>query len=232
MPVAKVKGKKSAQSLTLLRRKLRPFLPGKVEWDADDMQYTVEGKVIVQLNYYCSWDSKTGVRKNKDDIAKSCNPHSITLQPCMTLVTSSTGYCPHKRSAVFRDRTFQKRLDGEFNLEAIATGITKSLESFDRYLGQLKENETLKKAMEKRKKKAMLALQGILPAGKWTDCGDGYYMVDKEAEDDEVEKATVRYRFDDSNDSARSSPNSAVHYRLDLEGLTADQAKKVLKLVL
>jgi hypothetical protein len=104
------------QGLLAITRQLRAVLPGKVK-KLTPTRWLIEGKVKVELNYFCRY-SPTEKRKEQH---RTCNPHSIS-------VNLHSG-----NSRVFRARTISKRRDGSFNLESIATVVTKALGAFADY---------------------------------------------------------------------------------------------------
>lgn len=135
---------KPKQNLVSLIRKLRPLLPGKVE-KIKTTEYLIDGKCTVILNYYCRWWN----RGDKPLDEKECYPSSITVsavdldrEQLKKLFGSNKFVCDYVPSKVFHTRTIQKRAsDGEFNLESVATAVTRCLESVNQWVIDCRERQ-------------------------------------------------------------------------------------------
>jgi hypothetical protein len=150
------------KSIAGLLRKLRPILPGKVK-KLGKCVYTIDGLVLVQLNYYC-YSTFERLRNAKDTNKKVCTPNSVTVKLdakgiCESIHGKNSFRYVQSISSILRTRTFGKRKDDTFPLESIATYCTKGIEAVKDYKKDLAKKKKEKAARNKRVNAALRAVK-------------------------------------------------------------------------
>lgn len=143
--------KKRTSSMISVLRKLRGVLTGDVK-KVGKYSYSVNGKVDIELNYFCEYGSKE----------RRCLPHTISVR----ILNSYRHPKFHHRSpttSVFSTRTIQKRADDSYNFDSVSTAITKCLEAIKAWELSVEENAKQETALKNAKKKAIEKLGKSLP---------------------------------------------------------------------
>lgn len=148
MPATRTKKKPKEQTMIGVLRKIRSKLTGDVK-KVDKYSYSVNGKALVTLTYFCRWNA----------VPKVCTPHTITVK----IHSEFTNGRKRPTSSVFSTRSFQQRADGSYNYDSVLVAITKCLESVDCWSLQVDEDRKSEALRKKTKQQAIESLGKSLP---------------------------------------------------------------------
>lgn len=199
------------KKLLAVMRKIRPMMPGNVV-KKGDTTFEVDGKIIIDFNYFCTWDPKTNTRK------KECTPTSIIIRPVPIQINSYSWAA----GAVFKTKTINRsRTTQEFNYDRVGVQITSALRAVADYRKKIAADEAKKRA-DKRAKKAHEAKLAALLGKTFSRSGIGRFT-----------KRTSIYRQDISISIQYPSAGirKTIKYKFEVDELDLATVKRLLKVL-
>lgn len=132
-----------ASALASFLRKLRKYLPGKVEkLPKGYTGWLIDNCVVVEVKYICEMGTNT--------VKGTCYPYSVKVYAFKKLTDY---YGLRKRvepnNKIFHPRIFRRRSDGTINIEGIAIAVSEAKEAF---ILEKKKRAAKEKAEEEGKK--------------------------------------------------------------------------------
>jgi hypothetical protein len=212
--------KKPGQSLASLMKSLRALLPGDVK-RLEGLEYLVEGKVKIELTYYCNYVN--GIRESQEEKIKTCNPHSVKVYPYPKYFVDTLSYHVNI-SGVFRSRSFNKRADGSINIESVAVAVTQCLEAIDTYVAikqaERHRDELIAKAIDVEVKAVHKALKGVKLSNR-TRYRRGITGIDSDND-------RVSIRFEEPD---KEEPVDHIEFYVDFSHLSKTQLQKLIPMI-
>lgn len=144
----------ATKGLAPFLKELRKVIPDPVRIpNRDNPMYSVGGKLILELNYYCSWRSADDKEKEK-----TCFPASVTIKvdgdALGKLLHGPKTGLSHSGNTVYRVRTIQvnELKPPVETLKRISVAVNKALSACDSYVIRYKEERAKEEAFRKNYK--------------------------------------------------------------------------------
>lgn len=212
------------QSVAIIMKQLRPMLPGVVKKQSGlSMAYVIDGKCLVELNYFCSAEKTS-------ETVKTCYPFSIKV--------GSYSQFGHFSSYVFHSRTFKPRKDGTFSLESVAATVTKCVNAVTECIVSrktVKERNELIKSLLKKNQEDLLKALPELPERElesWSRSIPHIKYIFDPQEDEYNRNLTMSYYATESDDSKRDGSEPSFDHHLDCRFSSAKMAEDIMKFII
>lgn len=235
--------KTEPRSLTTFLRRLRPFLGGNVK-KIDDTSYRIDGKVDIEVNYFCGWNKPDP--KQQEKIKKTCYPASVTISFSEEHINEelSDGKNSWSRdydassTTVCRTRTIQRNKSGDISFDSIAVAMTKVRNAVDHFVLITKQRRKFNEEADKKMADEVERLSKIVPVtfkpneGRRRGSTGFLSSVDRcqisihAASNEDREKGDDSFRYQITFGDFVATPNE------ERDGIDYDRLKKIIEAVL
>jgi hypothetical protein len=141
----------ATKGLAPFLKELRKVIPDPIKIpNRNNPMYSVGGKLIIELNYYCSWRSADDKEKEK-----TCFPASVTIKvdgdAIAKLIHGSNTGLTVSGNSVYRVRTIQVNELKPLveTLKRISVAVNKALSACESYVVRFKEQRAKEEAFRK-----------------------------------------------------------------------------------